>query len=1218
MPQAKEEVLLGFKVEADFEEVQKATSAFERRYKAAFHSVDKAVQRSQKSQLKATSGFFAQLGRTRTQLQGLRKDQDKATDSIRTWSNELRGLQLKLRDVKAAGGDDKKLRSDIDEKKANIRRAQMVRRLAGEKAADVQHEFNFDDMVRAAKEAGEELTEPLSRLMSKDLPGAFQSAAKIAGVAFGKAVGGAGRGVSGLGSMMRMGGGRMMKAAETSRSQGKFLKGAGQSALGGVGKVMGSVLKQIGPLLQSVAKIGPILGAVSGAIVGLVKLMIDAESAAKEFNKSVLQSTSITGFLGNSMDSSAGAAEALGKELASLRDSAMNLDNALSWGINKEQFLGVINTINQEGVALKSLGTYYTAARGEALAYAQDHKTMVQMVVAYSRLIGVSTQEIGSAQAEMMSEMGMGLSSVQESFYHITRSAEESGIASNKFFDMIRGVSADLSLFNFRMEDAAQLLGKLGQVMSPRNAAKFMQTAMNALKGMGRMQKIQVSMLAGPEKVAKIVKKDLASKEKVFAEELAKTVGKGGDPEAVQAFQTAIQKNDKKTISAAIAQAAPEQRGALQETMSRINLQRTRSGKGMVGNALAAGETSPVAQMEILSAAVSKFSGGKGLSQAVGDLGTEMLAENLGVSEEQLNQMAMFNDMLDAQRQELMDKATTDEEKARIAHADNQDLWDMLDKDTKESMLASTKQIDYAKRTSDYQTSSLDKMDMLMDILMNMIYNIMVKIYDSLADLVDWALGGKGKEKRDAEKMIYGSKDAEVIKAFEDAGGNLSDMKNKLVSTWGAREAEAEKKRSQATAALEKQLGDEKDPAKKGFLRALLRSKVNDKSRRTADLGSAIGVEGQKAAVQALGTKGKTGAIGAKVLEGVEGGKDTMEVLSQLIADKTFSKEDIQAFQDAYMGQALWQLDPKELLDYKKKSTEDAKEAQDKTDSVMRVMTKVDEKHRVASDKKEAEEAVKNLPDAAKGGVLPIVETASTPTLPSSETGSTATPTAPENKTAGVAVAQEVLSRFGGVSGDMGSAPPPTEAEIKQLEAFQEFLAGNENVKGTLAGIEEALKVKGIKINQSFLDSKVSKVIEDSTLKALRVALLEQALFMLSTTDPEKLKGWKDNMGSSAGDIFSSSADWVKKNAPGFTDMMLPGHAAGGFVTGVSNGFAQVSPAPGEGLASVGSGETIVPRGGGTQRVEVAIRLDGDMTKRLIKAQASNAIVEHSAAAPRR
>src|SRR6185369_9735703 len=102
---------------------------------------------------------------------------------------------------------------------------------------------------------------------------------------------------------------------------------------------------------------------------------------------------------------------------------------------------------------------------------------LAHVSVAYSRAFGVPLQEINTLQAEMMTEMGASLDDTTLAFQQMTKAAEDSGISANKFFGMIRGVSQDLSLWGTRMEDAVKLLGRLGQVMSPRNAQKFMQTA---------------------------------------------------------------------------------------------------------------------------------------------------------------------------------------------------------------------------------------------------------------------------------------------------------------------------------------------------------------------------------------------------------------------------------------------------------------------------------------------------------------------------------------------------------------------------------------------------------------------------------------------------------------------------------------------------------------------------------------------------------------------
>ena len=55
----------------------------------------------------------------------------------------------------------------------------------------------------------------------------------------------------------------------------------------------------------------------------------------------------------------------------------------------------------------------------------------------------------------------------------------------------------------------------------------------------------------------------------------------------------------------------------------------------------------------------------------------------------------------------------------------------------------------------------------------------------------------------------------------------------------------------------------------------------------------------------------------------------------------------------------------------------------------------------------------------------------------------------------------------------------------------------------------------------------------------------------------------------------------------------LLGNATGGVVTGISGGIANISPAPGEGLASIGRGERIVPNGGGGGGPNISIQVDG-------------------------
>jgi hypothetical protein len=77
----------------------------------------------------------------------------------------------------------------------------------------------------------------------------------------------------------------------------------------------------------------------------------------------------------------------------------------------------------------------------------------------------------------------------------------------------------------------------------------------------------------------------------------------------------------------------------------------------------------------------------------------------------------------------------------------------------------------------------------------------------------------------------------------------------------------------------------------------------------------------------------------------------------------------------------------------------------------------------------------------------------------------------------------------------------------------------------------------------------------------------------------------------------------------------LKGHATGGMVTGIHNGMAQVTAAAGEGLASIGKGERIIPRGGGGGGgTPVNLNFEGMQTSdfaNFIKGRVNDAIYEY-------
>ena len=164
----------------------------------------------------------------------------------------------------------------------------------------------------------------------------------------------------------------------------------------------------------------------------------------------------------------------------------------------------------------------------------------------------------------------------------------------------------------------------------------------------------------------------------------------------------------------------------------------------------------------------------------------------------------------------------------------------------------------------------------------------------------------------------------------------------------------------------------------------------------------------------------------------------------------------------------------------------------------------------------------------------------------------------------------------------------------------------------TLNDLYNVLSVRGIKMNESFMKTKFWKEGHEQVLDANREALLEYFLYSttMSARDvARRIKGGKSSARTFGADFRSDALS----NDPSFA---LAGNATGGYVTGVQGGLAQIQrPAPGEGLASVGPGERIVPRGGGGGSLTIPINVNGPGGQELanvIKGHVMNGIAEYN------
>jgi hypothetical protein len=176
----------------------------------------------------------------------------------------------------------------------------------------------------------------------------------------------------------------------------------------------------------------------------------------------------------------------------------------------------------------------------------------------------------------------------------------------------------------------------------------------------------------------------------------------------------------------------------------------------------------------------------------------------------------------------------------------------------------------------------------------------------------------------------------------------------------------------------------------------------------------------------------------------------------------------------------------------------------------------------------------------------------------------------------------------GGAAGP--SAPAAVEAQDETNAQLTAVVAGSQKTQGVL-------KQQGIKVAPATLKEE-AKGMEASMLSALRTALFEY--YMYSGTDRGTLLtamrsgGVTDprEMAQRFGAASVGAGSTLGAVDALATPVTAQGNAAGGLVTGITRGLAVVA-AQGEGLASVGKGERIVPAGGASAGGGVNVVVNG-------------------------
>jgi len=509
-----------------------------------------------------------------------------------------------------------KLSKEAEEYKTALKDAD---KYTSEMREKLEEGLDMKEMAEGLKEGGERLRAPLKALLNNDLPEAAEATAKLIG--------------QGMIGGMKLG--------------AKFLRGRGEKADDGKGggKLMKAAAGKLEGAAASFGRLAPMFSVIVDGLKEALQIFLKLDSMVKDFNASITEGSDSAKFLAARGGDASAAYKDVSNQLEKVRNKAHSLEN-LELGITPEQHAQTLNALGQEGQGMFEISE---AAKKANIPVEELSNSLVKASVAFGRHMGVSVAEITQLQSQMATDIGVSLDQTDKQLAMLSMTAAESGMATNKFFNIIRSSSDDMNLFNNRMEDSARLLKMLGKAMAPKDAAKFMKSLTSLVGGQDLQSRLKLTLFAGKDEAQQIGMKDtdrrIADMAKDFqlsaaeTAEMTQAIHKG-----MSETNTWLAKNTKLTAA---------QKGNV--TQAALDTSKYLSGD-LVNIASAAKNLGPKAGADLINKGLSKMPGLKGKS--IDTLtGTDYIATSVfGLTEEVIDGYKKMMSGTDQMKQELVNK----------------------------------------------------------------------------------------------------------------------------------------------------------------------------------------------------------------------------------------------------------------------------------------------------------------------------------------------------------------------------------------------------------------------------------------------------------------------------------------------------------------------------------------------------------------------------------
>ena len=321
---------------------------------------------------------------------------------------------------------------------------------------------------------------------------------------------------------------------------------AGEGAMGVMQKALGGMISGLGTTLM-------IVGAVAAGFAAIVKIALDADAQAKEINRSLLDADQSVGDITNSMGD-------FTKSMTVVRKSFTDFDFNHTWGTTSKDLTAITNAFGKVGYTIKEI----EGTSGDAKKKLQD--TMA-VVLTYSKLIGMSGEELATSMGDQMNDLGLTLQGVQERFSLIYDGAVQSGFGVKRFFAMVLQATSGMSMYNVRLEEAGALLKMLGKSLGQKQGGEFLQSLTKGFGEENYQDRYKRVLHAGKENTQGIYKTGARNAAQDLSTKLLDKNAKGTE-EIVAALGKGIDITKADSIVDGLSQLTDEQRADMEAKAS--------------------------------------------------------------------------------------------------------------------------------------------------------------------------------------------------------------------------------------------------------------------------------------------------------------------------------------------------------------------------------------------------------------------------------------------------------------------------------------------------------------------------------------------------------------------------------------------------------------------------------------------------------------------------